>query len=211
MGLGFNTESSNGGGKFLPVVKFDAKSGDMIAVNREPAGDGTWEKKEVEISLPTKVVMDLEGIEIGWLNFAPTYHAVMVRGGEKMPPKPTPDHKQAVRMRVLFKEHGLREFSPTSKTLLRSIDALHDQFLEQRAANAGKMPVVTIEGTETIKVQTPQGELRFKAPRWSITGWVTPPAEMVNNAAAAPPPAPAPQPKPAPQPAATTAGDDDEF
>lgn len=210
MGLGFNTETSSGG-KFLPVVKFDAKSGDMIAVNREPVGDGTWEKKEVEISLPAKVVMDLENIEIGWLSFAPTYSAVMVRGGEKMPPKPTPDHKQAVRMRVLFREHGLREFSPTSKTLLRSIDALHDQFLEQLPANRGKMPVVTIEGTETIKIQTPQGELRFKAPRWSITGWVAPPADMVNNtttAQQAPQPA---APTPAPKPAPVASNDIDEF
>jgi hypothetical protein len=205
MGLGFSTESS-GGGKFLPVVKFDAKSGDMIAVNREPAGDGTWEKNEVEITLPTKVVMDLAGIEIGWLTFTPTYNAVMAKAGEKMPPKPTADHKQAVRVRVFFKDHGLREFSPTSKTLLRSIDQLHDQFLEQQAANPGKMPVVTIEGTETIKVQTPQGELRFKAPKWSITGWTTPPADMTNDA---PQPAPAPKPAPAKAPVATTV--DDEF
>jgi hypothetical protein len=207
MGLGFNTESSNGGGKFLPVVKFDAKSGDMIAVNREPAGDGTWEKNEVEISLPTKVVMDLAGIEIGWLTFVPSYHAAMVKAGEKIPPKPSDDHKQAVRVRVFFKEHGLREFSPTSKTLLRAIDTLHDQFLEQHAANPGKMPVVTIEGTETIKVQTPQGELRFKAPKWSITGWVVPP-EGMNDA---PPPPPAPAPKAAPAKAPAPTSDIDEF
>jgi hypothetical protein len=130
----------------------------------------------------------------------------MAKAGEKMPPKPTADHKQAVRVRVFFKDHGLREFSPTSKTLLRSIDQLHDQFLEQQAANPGKMPVITIEGTETIKVQTPQGELRFKAPKWSITGWTTPPADMTNDA---PQPAPAPKPAPAKAPVATTV--DDEF
>lgn len=206
MGLGFNTESSNGGGKFLPVVKFDAKSGDMIAVNREPAGDGTWEKNEVEISLPTKVVMDLANIEIGWLTFTPSYNAVMVKPGAKMPQQPTENHKQAVRVRVFFKEHGLREFSPTSKTVLRAIDSLHDQFLEQHAANPGKMPVVTIEGTEVVKIKTPEGELRFKAPKWSITGWTNPPEGMANDA---PPPSP---PKAAPKPAPAPAKEDlDEF
>jgi len=46
---------------------------------------------------------------------------------------------------------------------------------------------VTIEGTEVVKIKTPEGELRFKAPKWSITSWVTPPSEMKEEAA--PPPA----------------------
>ena len=36
----------------------------------------------------------------------------------------------------------------------------------------GKVPVVTISGTETIKINSPQGELRFKVPEWSITEWI---------------------------------------
>lgn len=194
MGLGFSTEPSNGGSKFLPVVKFDAKAGDLIAVNREPAGDGTWEKHEVDIAMPVKVVIDFENLEIGWLTFAPTYNAVMVKIGERMPAKPTDDHKQAVKMKLFFKEHGWREFSPTSKTVLRAIDQLHDQYLEQAAAQPGKMPVVTIEGTEAVKIQTPQGELRFKVPKWSITGWTTPP-ESEDKPAAKPAPAPKAAPK----------------
>lgn len=204
MGLGFNTEPSNGSSKFLPVVKFDAKAGDMIAVNREPNPDGTWEKHEVEVAFPVKVIMDFAALEVGWLTFTPSYHAAMVPVGERMPQKPSDDHKQAVRLKLFFKEHGWREFSPTSKTVLRAIDQLHDKYLEGAAANAGKMPVVTIEGTETVKIQTPQGELRFKVPKWSITGWAVAPEGE------APKPAPAPAPKPAPQAKATTL-DDDEF
>ena len=205
MGLGINTEASSGGGKFLPIVKFDAKAGDMIVVNREPAGDGTWDKNEVEVELPQKVVMDLGNIEIGWISFSPSYSAHLVKVGERMPMKPSDDHKQAVRIKVLFKDHGLREFTPTSKTVLRAIDTLHDQYVEQAPAHKGKMPVVTIDGTETVKIQTPQGELRFKVPKWQITGWVDPPAAFGEADA----PAPVAAPKPAPAKAAAL--DDDDF
>lgn len=200
MGLGFNTEPSTGGSKFLPVVKFDAKAGDLLAVNREPAGDGTWDKSEVEIQTPVKVVMDLNGIEIGWIMFTPSYNAVMVPVGKEMPPKPSDQHKQAVRIKLFFKEHGWREFTPTSKTVQRAVDKLHDEYLEARAAHPGKMPVVTIEGSEVVKVKTPEGELRFKAPKWSITGWTDAPAMPDNT----PPPAAAAKPKP-------KADDMDEF
>lgn len=195
MGLGFNTEPSTGGSKFLPVVKFDAKAGDLLAVNREPAGDGTWEKTEVEIDTPVKVVVDFASIEIGWLTFTPSYHADMVPVGQKMPAKPSDQHKQAVRLKLYFKEYGWREFSPTSKTVLRAVDKLHDEYLEGAAAHPGKMPVVTIEGTEVVKIKTPEGELRFKAPKWSITGWTDAPA-MPDNAA---PPAAEAKAKPKPK------------
>jgi hypothetical protein len=71
-------------------------------------------------------------------------------------------------------------------------------------AHSGKFPVVTIEGTETIKVQTPQGELRFKAPKWSISGWTDWPAEEAKPAAA-------PAVKPAPKKAAAAPAEDEEF
>jgi len=191
LGMNLSSEGGSGGSKFLQAVKFDAKSGDLVAVNRIPMPDMTWEKEDVEISYPVKVVMDLANIKIGWITFAPKYNAEWANAGERVPAKPSDDHKQAVYLKVFFKEHGLREFTPTSKTVLRAIDQLHDAYLSAADAHPGKFPVVTIEGTETVKVQTPQGELRFKAPKWSITGWTDWPAET------AAPPAEAPA-KPAP-------------
>ena len=52
----------------------------------------------------------------------------------------------------------------------------------------GKVPVVTIAGTETIKINSPQGELRFKVPDWSITEWIDRP-KIMDGAASAPEPA----------------------
>lgn len=183
MALGFSTESSSSGSKFLPVVKFDAKAGEFIAINRTP-GDttGTWDKEEVEISLPTKVVIDMNDLEVGWISFVPTYSCVMVKAGDKLPPQPSAEHKHSVRLKMFFKEHGLREMTPTSKTVLRAVDQLHDQFLAGADKNPGKMPIVTIHGTETKKVSTPQGELRFKIPKWEITGWTDAPSAMKAEA-----------------------------
>lgn len=193
MALGFSTETSSSGSKFLPVVKFDAKAGEFIAVNRTPGESaGTWDKEEVEVSLPTKVVMDMAELEVGWISFVPTYSCVMVKAGEKLPPQPSEDHKHSVRVKLFFKDHGLRELTPTSKTVLRALDQLHDQYLSGAEKNAGKMPVVTIHGTETKKVSTPQGELRFKIPKWEITGWTDAPAGMKGEEAPKPAKAKAP-------------------
>jgi hypothetical protein len=209
LGINFGGEGGSSGSKFLPVVKFDAKSGDFIAVNREPQSDGSWDKVEQEIELPIKAVADFAGLQVGWVTFAPTYSAAMAPAGEKMPMKPSQDHKQAVSLKLFFKEHGLREFTPTSKTVLRVIDQLHDQFLRDADDHKGKMPVIEFQGTETVKITTPQGELRFKAPTCRIAGWVDAPAAFSE----APKPAPAAEPVKAAKPAPKRAVDDepDEF
>lgn len=211
MALGIQTEARSRG-DILPIVKWDAKSGDFIAIEREPQSDGTWEKRESEIPLPLRAVFDLENIEVGWLSFAsgqPDF--VMAKANEPMPAKPSAEHKQCVRFKLFAKSYGLREFSHTSKNVIRAIDALHDVFTNEKAAHAGKMPIIEISGAETAKVNTPQGELRFKVPKWSITGWIEPPPAFSAkpDAAAAPTPAPAPAPKAAPKPAPAPVGDDE--
>lgn len=201
MALGIQGDSK-GRGDIIPIVKFDAKSGDFIAVNREPQSDGTWEKTEVEITYPFRCVADFANIEVGWLSFqngAPDF--VMAKASDKTPAKPEGDYKQCVRLRIFSKEHGLREFSHTSKNVLRVLDQLHDEYVNGAAANPGKMPVVEFTGTETVKMQTKaQGELRFKVPKASVVAWTNAPAAFGGAEPAAP--APAPKPASKPQPAA---------
>jgi hypothetical protein len=189
MALGFNFDTSGSGQKFLPVVSYDARSGDMTITNREPQSDGTWEKVEVEVKYPTHAICDLANIEIGWSAFADgKYNSVYAKAGGKTPARPTAEHKQAIRLRMFFKEHGLREFKSSSVSVLRVIDAIHTQALDQQAANPGKMPVVAITGTESIKIQTKQGEAKFKIPVMEIVKWVESPPEL-KEAAAEPEPA----------------------
>lgn len=191
MALGFNLEGG-GGGDILPIVKWDAKAGDLIKQDRYQASDGTWQKDEQELGLPLQIGMDLANIEVGWLSFAagaPDFQ--MVKAGEPLPAQPSPDHKQAFRVRIGSTNLGLREFSHSAKTVLRAMDALYSQYETEAPANPGKLPVVTIAGTENIKINSPQGELRFKVPDWSITSWIDRPAMMDGGAAAPSEPAPA--------------------
>lgn len=208
-------QSSSGGGDRLPIFKFDAKSGDLIAKGRvQDQTTGTWENEEIEVSYPLRAVCDFENIEIGWLAFVNnTPDFAMAKSGTPTPAKPTADHKFCVRFRCFTKEYGLREFSHTAKTVLRAIDTLHDAYVAEHANHAGKMAVVEISGTETIKISTPQGELKFKAPKWGIVGWTAaPPAFSEATAEASAPAAPAPAPKPvAPAPKPVVVDDDNEF
>jgi len=175
MSLGLNTETKNKG-DILSIIKFDAKAGEFLVENRSPNGDGTWSRDYDELKLPIKLVMDLGDIDVGWLSFAsgaPDFQ--MVKVGDKVPAQPSPEHKQAFRVRVFNKSLGLREFSHSAKTVMRAMDDLHNQFEAERGANMGKMPVVEIPECTTVRVQTPQGELRFKAPAWKIVSWIDAP------------------------------------
>ena len=192
MALGFSTES-RGSGDILPIMKFDAKGGDWILQDRVQGADGTWGKQESEMSAPFKFAADIANMEVGYLSFAsgaPDFH--MVKIGEPMPAKPSEEHKQAVRFRIVVAgEASPREFSHSAKTVLRVIDALHDQYVAQKDANAGKIPVIEAGQPETVKIQSPQGELRFKAPVLNIVSWVDRPAAMDNAGGSAPAPQPA--------------------
>lgn len=207
MALGLATESTGGGGDILPIIKFDAKSGDFIRQDRAQNPAGEWEKSESELNLPLQFAADMDALEVGWLSFAsgaPDFR--MVRVGEEMPAKPSDDHKQCVRLRLFNKELGLREFSTMSKIVLRELDKLHDAYKQDlsKYAGLGKVPVVQVTGVKTVPITTPKGELRFKAPEWSISQWVERPAGM--NGPAAQPEAPV-EPA-APVPAADEGGDD---
>jgi len=201
MALGLNTEST-GGGDILPIIKYDTKAGDMIRVDRTQDASGQWDKDESEITYPVKFAMDMEDLQVGWLSFAsgaPDFR--MVKVGEPMPAKPEGDFKNAFRVRIASKELGLREFSHSAKTVLRSMDELHNQYMAEKGNNPGKTPVVEVSGTTPVKVNTPQGELRFKAPAWSIVAWVDKP-EIMSGGNAEPEPV---------APAASPAADDDDW
>jgi hypothetical protein len=196
MALGFNTEtSSNGGSKFLSPLKFDAKMGELTVRTREPSQKpGEWENIDTLLQLPIKIVFDFEKMETGWIQFKPSYASVMKLVGTGIPPKPEGNFKQTAKIKVYLKDFGLREFSPTSKMVLHEIDLLHDAYLAACDNNAGKMPVVTIKATKTVKTVTPEGELKFKVPDMVISGWTEPPAAFSGAAEA---PAEQPKAKPA--------------
>ena len=64
MALGFNLESNSGGGNFLPICKFDARSGRMFRRDRD-----NGENVDVDITKTFKAVIDFENLEVGFINF----------------------------------------------------------------------------------------------------------------------------------------------
>ena len=183
MALGF-TETTSGGGDFLPIVKYSAKDGSFVRQDRHQAPDGTWEKSETEMETPIKVVMDIDAIEVGYIAFTtsgPDFRMVQV--GEPMPQQPTPDHKEGFRIRLYNKEIGLREMSSSSKIVRNQMNDLHDAFLAGKADNPGKLPVVEITGSDRIQIETKaQGTQTFRSPKWSISGWIERPEGMTQGA-----------------------------
>lgn len=177
MALGFNLESS-GGANFLPIVKFDARSGRIFRRDRE-----NNENVDVDITKSFKAVVDFENLEVGFINFntggAP--HFAMATYGDPMPEKPSPDHKPGVRfVAKLASTCGgdVREMASNAKAFLIGIDALHNDYLAGAAKNAGKLPVIAL--TDSVPVVSGEGAKRTTnySPVFEITGWVNRPDDL---------------------------------
>lgn len=174
--FGFSTESS-GGGDFIPVVKFDSRSGRAFRVDRENDGSG-WVTTQVDITKNFKCVMDLENLETGWVHFpagsAPIFS--MVPLGEPLPPKPTPDAKNGVRVMLKLSsavggDKPIREIAGNAKAFLAGIESLYIAYKEQAPANPGKLPIVVLEDTVPITSGSGDKKSTNYSPVFKITGW----------------------------------------
>lgn len=181
MALGF-TKSS--GEDFLPSFRFNAVSGDAVIVGSKKNADGvTWDKFENEVTFPAKFIFDFANLEVGWIHFAaPGPSFALVKIGERMPAKPSEEHKQGFRVKLFSKAHGLSAFSNSSRTIAEVMDALHDQYLAGEKANSGKVPVVEIKGVKKVQVKTKEGAKNYKQPVWAIVSWVARPEELTEKA-----------------------------
>ena len=214
MALGLNTES--GGGDYTPVAKYDARAGRFFRIDRTQDAAGNWVTNDVDITTGFQAVFDFENIEIGWVLFAagvaPSWSLAKYPG--QIPPRPSENHKQCFRLMMkLGKSSGgdVREFASQAKAVIGAVDALHTQYEEQKAANPGKLPVVTMTGTTAIKT-TGKGQTSTNyAPNFEITKWVDRPAELIGGQPANEPKAePVQQMKTTSQTVAAPAADDDE-
>lgn len=201
MALGIQTESN--GGNFTPTVKINSKQGRVWRVDRSQGADG-WATNEIDITNNFQFVPDLENIEIGWMLFkagtAPDLR--MVKLGQVMADRPTPDHKQGVRLLVkLGKDCGgdLREIAATAKSVLGPIDKLHDEFTAGLKDNPGKAPVVRMNGMKKVDLKTAHGTNTNFEPVFEIVRWVDKPPELLGGQ-----PANEPQAEPVTQARTTT-------
>lgn len=174
--FGFSTEAS-GGGDFLPIIKYDARAGRMFRLDRMNDGSG-WNTEAVDITHNFKALADFENVETGWINFAtggaPDFR--MVRIGDAIPQRPTDQHKNGIRfMLKLTQECGgekrVREVAGVAKAFLAGIEAVYLDYQAQKGENAGKLPVIAMEGSTPIKSGTGDKQSTNYQPKFKIVSW----------------------------------------
>lgn len=173
----FLTQNDSGSG--LPYIQWGS---DAVQWSRKK-GDG---KESFQF---TNAIFDMENLKVGWIKVdIGVYDAKLAHYKDATPERPTettvkngstvPSYNKGFAVNVLFgKEFGeerLYTFSTSQKGSLEAVGGLLAQFEEQRAANAGKVPVVTFSGHTNKKF----GKGSTNIPNLSITSWVDRPAEL---------------------------------
>jgi hypothetical protein len=187
MALGVNYEQGAGGEDFLPVVKYNAKAGRWLRVDRSDDGK-TYD--DVDITKTFKAVFDFEYVQTGHISFAsgkaPDFAVATI--GERVPGPPTENHKPGIRILVkLGKDCGgdVRELASVAKAFIRGMDQLHDDYLAGVKANPGKLPVVVMSDTTAIVSEGKQQKSTNYVPVFEIVSWVPRPVDLVNSPRAA--------------------------
>lgn len=216
MALGLNYSAGGDGGDIIPFVKYDARAGRLFRRDRSQDGGGNYVNNDVDITSGFKAVIDMENIEVGFINFpqgaAPQF--VMVKLGDPMPHKPGEGFKQGAR--IMMKLHqscggDVRECSSNATAFLKGIDELHTDYVDQLGANPGKLPVVVLKTTMPITSGQGQKKSTNYQPVFEIAGWAPRPADLVHVAkggaqVSSPTTAPAAAPSAAPSTGSTPVG-----
>ena len=179
MALGLNYEAG-GGEDILPIVKYDARSGRIVRVDRE---EGTSE--DVDITKTFEAVFDFENIETGHISFGtgrgPQFH--MAKLGDTPTRPPSEDFKPGFRLMVkLGAACGggePREIASTAKACIDGVNKLHDDYLAGVRDNPGKLPVVVLEDTRAKKTEGKNQTSTNYIPVFKITRWVSRPPALV--------------------------------
>jgi len=171
-------ETASGNGEIIPVVKYNAKAGRFFRVDRTQDADGNYSNDEVDITQTIRFIADLENIEVGNILFVPGIAPdfQLVRMGELVPPPPTENHKYGVRIMIkLSKECGgdepVREIAGTSKAWLAAIEHIYPQYLAEKDANPGKLPVLTVEKIAPVKSGSGARQTTNYHPTFRLSGW----------------------------------------
>lgn len=177
-------DSVGEGNSFLPIIKYDARSGRLSRRDRE-----NGENNDIDITRSFKAIFDFDNVEIGWINFntggAPDYRVRRYADGVKVDKPSEEGFKRGFRLVLkLSKECGgdVREFSSNAAACLDGIKNLMDSYDTGSKSNAGKLPVV--EFKDSVAKSSSGGALKTTnyVPVWEIVGWVKRPDDLVYTA-----------------------------
>lgn len=181
---GFFDSVGGEGGSFLPIIKYDARSGRISRRDRE-----SGENHDVDITKNFKAIFDFENVEVGWVHFpmgsAPQFHLSRYADGKPVEKPEGEGFKRGVRFVVkLSKECGgdVRELVSNAGAFLDGAKQLHDAYEAGAKENPGKLPVVELK--DSVAKTSTGGALKTTnyVPVWAITGWVKRPDDLVYTA-----------------------------
>jgi len=158
-----------------PYCKFNAKADKWFV--RGPEGE------DVEIQRPT-FVADFDNIATGWLRFregqAP--ERVMDASIDKAAPQPGEEGFKRGFVVMAYSPKffgGAAEFSSASIHLANAIKDVFAQYEADKAANVGKLPVISCTGSQTMKDKF---GVNYR-PNFSLVRWVDRPVDLPNVSA----------------------------
>ena len=162
-----------GGGESFPLAKWDGRVGRFYTQDREQDERGEWQSVQNDVTDGLVAAFNLAGIEHGWIRFpkgaAP--EMVMVPMGKDIGEVPEGENwQEGLRLQAKMPgEDFWRTMMSSAVGLWRSLDRLHDQYLELAPAHPGKVPVVELLDVMEIKARTTS-----YMPSFRIIGWVGP-------------------------------------
>lgn len=235
MPFGIPGSEPSSGGEFLGRINCDARTGFWTITRRIQGPDGLWTNDTTAPFQNPTFLVDFGTLEVGYMKITSPPAFLLVPMGQPIPAQPQemsearagekprrafqPGFRVKVMSQKTFGDAAAYYFSGSSKTLMSQVEALWAMFCASAEAAAGKVPVVSVTGSEKVMVKTPQGSNTFYAPVFQIASWADRPAALGERtvpppsgrqaapapsapapAAHVPPPAPAPQPQAAPAP-----------
>ena len=176
-------DNAGGGADFLPIVKYDARSGRMSRRDREGG-----ETNEVDITRSFKAVFDFENVEVGYIRFAagsaPDFRMSRYADGQ-MVQDPGEGYKRGVRFVIkLSKENGgdVRELASNAGAFLTAVNKLDDEYRNGVKENPGKLPVVVMNDSYAKTSGEGARKSTNYVPVFEITGWTKRPDDLVYQA-----------------------------
>ena len=195
--MAFGMPSGGGSSTINPFVKYNAKAGRMIRVDRTQSMGG-WSSEEVDITDNFQAVIDLENIEVGWVYYSPNgpQRAMAVYKKQPTPQRPSdtddqnkPLYKQGFTVLMALAKGsggGLREFGSAAGCVVEAMGALYDAYEVAPEARAGQLPVVKLAG---VKAEKGNYGTNYR-PNFEIVKWVDRPEALPTKTLGTPAAAP---------------------
>jgi hypothetical protein len=162
-----------GVGESFPLLKWDGRVGQLYTQDREQDERGEWHSVQNGVTDGFVAAFNLANIEHGYMRFpkgaAP--ETDMVPMGKDIGEMPEGENwQEGLRLQVKMPgEDFWRTVMSSAIGLWRSLDRLHDQYVELAPAHPGKVPVAKLLDVMEIKARTTS-----YAPSFGIIDWIDP-------------------------------------